>query len=232
MRQEDESVVRTLPIFEDMRDENVSFLLTASYLQGFPAKMELIQQGNRADFLHVILEGHVEAFSKHGDRETTVSVLGPGDCFILAAVFLDQVYLKSARTLSPSRLLLLPADSVRQAFGRDPAFANRIATELARGYRSLVKEINNLKLRTSLERLANWILLQASGSSPETSFTFPFDKKTLAAKLGVTPEVLSRNFVSLISYGVTVRGKSVIVRNRAILEEFAKPTPLIDDASI
>jgi CRP/FNR family transcriptional activator FtrB len=103
---------------------------------------------------------------------------------------------------------------------------------LARGYRSLVKEINNLKLRTSLERLANWILLQASGSSPETSFTFPFDKKTLAAKLGVTPEVLSRNFVSLISYGVSVRGKSVIVRNRAILEEFAKPTPLIDDASI
>jgi len=161
MRQEDESVVRTLPIFEDMRDENVSFLLTASYLQGFPAKMELIQQGNRADFLHVILEGHVEAFSKHGDRETTVSVLGPGDCFILAAVFLDQVYLKSARTLSPSRLLLLPADSVRRAFGRDPAFANRIATELARGYRSLVKEINNLKLRTSLERLANW-------SSPST----------------------------------------------------------------
>jgi CRP/FNR family transcriptional activator FtrB len=107
-----------------------------------------------------------------------------------------------------------------------------MATELARGYRSLVKELNNLKLRTSLERLANWILHQAPGSGPTASFTFPFDKKTLAAKLGVNPEVLSRNFASLIPYGVTISGKLIVVRDRGLLESFARPTPLIDDPSV
>jgi len=59
------------------------------------------------------------------------------------------------------------------------------------------------------------------------NFAFPFDKKTLAAKLGVTLEVLSRNFVSLVPYGVILNGKSVIVKARSLLENFARPSPLI-----
>lgn len=229
MRAEDELAAAALPIFEGLTENSVRDLLHGAYLQRFPSHIELISQGQRADFLHVVLEGQIEVFSHHRDRETTVSILGPGQCFILAAVFLDQVYLKSARTLSPARLLLLPASAVREVFGSDPVFARRVAAEMARGYRSLVKEVSNLKLRTSLERLANWILRQAPGTGPTASFTFPFDKKTLAAKLGVTPEVLSRNFASLVPYGVTISGKSVIVKDRTVLENLAKPSVLIDD---
>ncbi len=187
MRVEDESVAAALPFFEGLAGKSVRDLLSGAYLQRFPPHVELVEQGQRADFLHVVIEGQIEVFARHRDRETTVSILGPGHCFILAAVFLDQVYLKSARTISPARLLLLPAAAVRATFGSDPVFAHRIATEMANGYRSLVKEVSNLKLRTSLERLANWILRQTPGSGPTSSFTFPFDKKTLAAKLGVTP---------------------------------------------
>jgi CRP/FNR family transcriptional activator FtrB len=229
MRVEDESVAAALPFFEGLAGKSVRDLLSGAYLQRFPPHVELVEQGQRADFLHVVIEGQIEVFARHRDRETTVSILGPGHCFILAAVFLDQVYLKSARTISPARLLLLPAAAVRATFGSDPVFAHRIATEMANGYRSLVKEVSNLKLRTSLERLANWILRQTPGSGPTSSFTFPFDKKTLAAKLGVTPEVLSRNFASLIPYGVTINGKSVVVKDRAVLETLAKPSPLIDE---
>lgn len=229
MRAEDESAAEALPVFAGLAAESVAALLKGAYVQRFPPHVELIEQGQRADFLHVVMEGQVEVFSCYRDRETTVDILGPGHCFILAAVFLDEVYLKSARSLSPARLLLLPAAAVRNVFASDPVFAHRLAVELARGYRSLVKEVNNLKLRTSLERLANWILRHAPGSGPTLSFTFPFDKKTLAAKLGVTPEVLSRNFVSLVPYGVTITGKSVVVKDRTLLENFAKPTPLIDD---
>jgi CRP/FNR family transcriptional regulator, transcriptional activator FtrB len=229
MRADDEVEVAALPFFAGLAPESVRLLLTGAYLQRFPSRIELIQQGDPADFLHVVLEGQIEVYAGHQGRETTISILGPGDSFIVAAVFLDKVYLKSARTISPARLLLLPATAVRGVFNSDPAFTRRMATELAKGYRLLVKELNNLKLRTSLERLANWILRQAPGSSPAASFTFPFDKRTLAAKLGITPEVLSRNFASLTPYGVTISGKSVIVRDRDVLEKFAKPSPLIDD---
>lgn len=228
MRIEDESLAAGLPFLRGVADHCVKELLKGAYLQRFPAHVELLTQGQPADFLHIVVEGQVEIFAEYRGRHTTINILGPGECFILAAVFLDKVYLKSARALTPVRLLLLPAAAVRTVFASDPVFAHRLGAELARGYRTLVKEVTNLKLRTSLERLANWILLQSNENGPAASFAFPFDKKTLAAKLGVTPEVLSRNFASLVPYGVIVNGKSVIVKDRSLLENFAKPSPLID----
>jgi CRP/FNR family transcriptional regulator, transcriptional activator FtrB len=231
MRSDDESVAAKLPLLAGLPKEHLGQLLKGAYLQRFPAHVELIRQGDPADFLHVVVDGQVEVYSHYRDRETTVAVIGPGDCFILAAVFLDRLYLKSARSLTPARLLLLPASAVREVFELDSGFARRLTAELALAYRSLVKELNNQKLRSSLERLANWIVLQDEASGRTGCFTLPFDKKVLAAKLGMAPEVLSRSFAALISYGIAVEGKSITLRDPVALRKFAKPSPLIDDAA-
>ena len=42
---------------------------------------------------------------------------------------------------------------------------------------------------------------------------------------------LSRAFKGLQPYGVTVEGTRVTIDNQAEIERFAKPNPLIDDAS-
>src|SRR5690606_4451175 len=123
-------------------------LLRCSFLQRFPAHVELAREGEQADFLHVVVDGQVEIFSSYRNRETTISVLGPGHSFIVAAVILDRIYLKSARALSTTRVLLVPATIVRQVFGIDAAFARTLAKELAFAYRSLVKELKNEKLRS------------------------------------------------------------------------------------
>ena len=229
MRAEDESLAAALPFFRGLDENSVKRLLENAYLQRFPAHVDLIRQGEHPDFLHVVADGQVEVFSRHGDRETTVSVLGEGSSFILAAVFLDRPYLKSARSIGPVRLLLIPAAEVRAVFRTDPAFAANCAAELARCYRSMVKEVSNLKLRSSLERLANWLLQQTRAGGRDSGFNIPFDKKTLAAKLGIAPEVLSRNFAALAAHGVTISGRSVKVTDLALLEEFARPNAAIDD---
>ena len=229
MRAEDQRVAAALPFFQGVQDSSIVRLLENAYLQRFPAHVDLIQQGEHPDFLHVVAEGRVEVFSRYRDRETTVDVLEPGASFILAAVFLDKAYLKSARSITPVRLLLIPAAQVRAVFRADPDFAGNCAAELAHGYRGLVKEISNIKLRSSLERLANWLLVQAGREPQSADFIIPFDKKTLAAKLGIAPEVLSRNFAALARHGVTVSGKSVKATDRVRLEALAQPSALIDD---
>ena len=87
--------------------------------------------------LHIVVEGSVELFGTHDHRETTIDVLRPVTTFILAAVIRDAVYLKSARTLAPARFLMIPAQTVRDVFGRDAAFARAIVGELAERYRSV-----------------------------------------------------------------------------------------------
>lgn len=229
MRPEDERYAAALPYFHGLAEASVKQLLDGAQLQRFPIQTELIRQGERPEFLHVVVEGRVEVFSRHHERETTIDVFAEGECFILAAVFLDRAYLKSARAISPVRLLLIPGAAVRSVFAEDPVFAQKCASKLAYGYRSLVKEVNNLKLRSSLERLANWLLHHARRDTTSARFLIPFDKKTLAAKLGIAPEVLSRNFAALVAHGVKISGKSVEVTDLAGLEAFARPSPTIDD---
>ena len=56
----------------------------------------------------------------------------------------------------------------------------------------------------------------------------PHDKRTLASRLGMTPENLSRNLANLGAHGVTGSGREIMIADREALRRWAKPNPLID----
>jgi len=229
MRETEISELAQHKVFVGCRHETVQLLLQGAYLQKFPARLELAREGDRAEFLHVVIDGLVEIFASYLDRETTLEVIGPPNTFIVASVVLDRINLKSARVLEPARILLIPAGAVRKAMVEDGAFATTIAAELASSDRSNVRELKNQKLRSSLERLAAWIVLRDRASGDTHRFTMPFEKKVLAAQVGIVPEALSRSFATLAKYHVVVTGAEVEVLEPEALERLAKLDPLIDD---
>jgi len=232
MRSQDLEEMRRIPFFRNVEAGQLDAMLRGAFLQRFPAHVELIQTGEPADFLHVVVEGTVEMFSGHRDRETTLGVSGPGDSFILAAVLFDRPYLQSARALVSSRILMMPADAVRQAFAADAGFARAVAENLALAYRGVIKELKNQKLRSGLERLANWLLTHDAENGSLGHFDLPFDKKVLAGRLGMAPEVLSRSFAALGAYNVVVQGPSVVIRDVTALRKLAQPCATIDGNSV
>jgi CRP/FNR family transcriptional activator FtrB len=117
---------------------------------------------------------------------------------------------------------------VRDVFSRDAAFARAIVNELALRYRDMVRALKDHKLRTSAERLANWILETDRVQGGSGRIVLPHDKRTLAARLGMTPENLSRSFANLAAHGVTGSGREIVITDRAALQGWAKPDPLID----
>ena len=123
-----------------------------------PPQIDLIAEGEPSDFLHVVIAGSVELYSGWNGRETSLATVRPVSTFILAATIRNAPYLMSARTLEKSRIALIPSQDVRAVFDLDGNFARAIVTELAQCYRSVVKTTKDLKLRTSLERLANYLL--------------------------------------------------------------------------
>jgi CRP/FNR family transcriptional activator FtrB len=228
MRIAELELIRELPLFHDIAPDNFDKLTEAALLQRFPARVELIHEGALPDFLHVVVEGSIELYAQHNDRETTLDILGPLTTFILAAVIRDEPYLKSARTLSEARILMIPANALRVAFSRDSAFARAIVNELATRYRSIVRALKNEKQRTSCERLANWILKTDARQGRTGNVAFEYDKRTLASLLGMTPENLSRSFSQLKKHGIRSANRGVVIEDRSALEQFSRPTPLID----
>jgi CRP/FNR family transcriptional activator FtrB len=228
MRPHELPEVRHLALFRDMAQSNFDTLMQSAYAQTFPASLDLIRQGDPADFLHVVLEGTVELYAQWGGRECTMAVVRPVGTFILAACIRDAPYLMSARTLDRARIILVPASDLRAVFRRDPEFAVSVIHELAGCYRAVVRHAKGLKLRTSRERIASYLLRQSVLAGGVASYTLPVEKRLLASYLGMTPENLSRALKSLEEDGVKVDGSRVIITDRARLTELARPDRLID----
>ncbi|MEC9367912.1 MAG: helix-turn-helix domain-containing protein, partial [Pseudomonadota bacterium] len=115
-------------------------------------------------------------------------------------------------------------------YGRiDSAFARSVVLELGGRYRGKVKSLKNQKLRSSVERLANYLLQQLQSQSDDEKLVLPMEKRALASLLGMTPENLSRAFNTLGPYGVQVEGAVVRPTKPRDLRTLAKPNALIDD---
>ena len=190
LRAHEMALLKSLPLFSEMKPENLDTLFKTALLQQFPAQVTLIREGGSADFLHVLLDGLVEIFTEQDGEEWGISLINPISTFILAAVVSDQPYLNSARTLSDSRVLLIPSQNVRTVFEQDIAFARIVARELALAYRSTVKKLKGYMARSIVQRLANWILAEAKRDSSQATIVVPFDRGTLASHIGTTRENL------------------------------------------
>ena len=229
MRDSDIPAIRSLELFREMSDESFSELVRGAYVQNFPPNMELIVEGDPCDFLHIVVDGSVELFANWNERETAMTILREGATFILAAAIRDAPNLMSARTLERSRVIMLPAEDVRDVFQKDHDFARAIVQELAYCYRGVIKGVKGLKLRTSIERLANYLLKLQKKMGGSDKFELTVEKRRLASILGMTPENLSRAIKALRPYGVLIDGQIVEITKSGDLKGLAKPTPLIDD---
>ena len=217
-------------MFANVRPDTFRQLTAGAHLQYFPTGTLLLLEGDPVDFLYVLLEGQVELHGTWNDRETVLAVLRPVSSFILAAAVLDADALMSARTLARSEILMIPGDAIRKAMVDDVQFGAAVSRDLAGGFRTMVRAVKNQKLRSGVERLANYlVMLRAGEPGVGNTVVLRHEKRVLASLLGMTPENLSRAFASLRKYGVSVNGSVVAIGNAAALTALAKPDPLIDN---
>jgi CRP/FNR family transcriptional activator FtrB len=228
MTPDDLAEVRQLPLFAALPPSGFSELMQGAQALHVAAGEELIRQGGRAEFLHVVVEGRVELFAQWQGRSTTMAVVHPVGTFILAACVRDLPYLMSARALVPSRVLLVPAADLRAVLRRDPEFAMTILGELAGAFRYMARHAKNLKLRTARERVACYLLSQSQMVGGEERFVLQVEKRRVASYLGMTPEHLSRALKSLEKQGIEVQGQTVTITERDRLMAACPPDLLID----
>ncbi|MBS0254640.1 MAG: cyclic nucleotide-binding domain-containing protein [Proteobacteria bacterium] len=228
MRPGERPEIASLPLFRDMQDEQRDRIFSGSFLQVFPPQLTLFEQGQRPDFLHVLVDGLVELYASGAGRDTTMRVVEPVSSFILAAVVTDMPYLMSARTLTSSRILLVPAAKIREVVRHDHAFMDATMRELAMAYRDMVRALTDMKLRQSAERLGNLLLQQEQRQGGTGTVKLRAEKRLLASLLGMTPENLSRAFGVLAAHGVRTDGANVTLADREALEALVRPDAISD----
>ncbi len=220
----DKDEIDALPLFSGVGRAALSRLLQFSTIQRYPSGTLLFEQGDQPDKLHVVVSGTVEIFSSGGGREWGVMLLNAGDIFMPGAVLFNEPYTTSARTLGFCRMLLLDADRVRMEAATSVALAMQLSRAMAGQFRVALRQVLDLKSRTAAQRLGSF-LLKVADSSDCAAPELPMRKRNLAARIGMTPETLSRTLQVLADNGLVVRGRQIIVRDRARIEAFCGPDP-------
>ncbi len=219
MRSEDRALLKSTPLFADLPANAIDRLTYTAFVQNLPAGAVLFQQGDRPEFLYILLSGRVALTGKSAESdEAVVEFFRRGDIFIAPAVILDLPYLMSTRVLQDARILMIPAEHFRDVLGRDPALNAALVKELARHWRLLVRQIKDLKLRNAPQRLAAYLLDLSGGRGGNVEL--PEERRLMAGRLGMTPESLSRAFAQLAGEGVSGRGRRVAIADAAHLRAY------------
>jgi CRP/FNR family transcriptional activator FtrB len=218
-----------LPIFRALPASKRKELLRNAIQHSVAPGTVLFEQGEVPNFQIVVMSGVVRLFGRSMEgREVLIEVVRAPDLVIPAAVVTGEPYLMQARVPEPSRFLLINAATFREAVASDPMLAHAVIDSLAQQFRRMVRQIKNLKLRPSTQRVGCYVLaLSARQGTPDRA-VLPYEKNLIASELGMTRECFSRALSSLEKSGIRVEGQTIKIADGSRLAAECTLDPLID----
>jgi CRP/FNR family transcriptional activator FtrB len=217
--------LRLTPLLRDLPDAIMDQLATISKVMHVPEGTEICRQGDAADQLFIVLDGQLAGSSSSANGSSAVvEVIRSGETLGLATVLARLPRLIGVRTVTASRLLVVEAQGLLDLIEQEPSLVTALLRAQANEFNSLVRQVCDLKLRTTAQRLGCYLLsLTNEGQANATALRLPFDKRLLAARLGCRQENLSRAFAALRGFGVETHGARVILHDIAKLKAYSEP---------
>lgn len=220
-----ESVLGTCPGLHTLEKELSAQLAGISRVVEVASNAVLSRQGTAPEALRYLLDGQVALTQTASDGSNAViDVVHPVSSLSLASVVADQPHMMTAQAVKPSRLLEIPAAPLRGLIGTRPRLAVTMLQGLSVDVEAATRQVLDLKLRNSAQRLGCYLLSLVEGEAEEpVALRLPYQKRLLAARLGCRYENLSRAFAVLRDFGVETHGARVILHDMQRLSDFASP---------
>ena len=218
-----EAFLANLPMFSEMSAEEVRRIAGATLPQYFEKGQAVVQTGDPCTGFHVVVYGQVKlGFTSPQGIEKVVEIVRPGQTFGEALMFLEKPYLVFAQALSDTMLLHVAKHAVFEELARDPGFARRMLSGLARRLHGLVRDVEAYTLRSGQERIIGYLLAdvpeeRASGAA---AVHLSAGKSVVASRLNMTPEHFSRILHDLADAGlIEIHAREVRIPDLARLRE-------------
>lgn len=219
----DSSILKSTALFGGMAAEEALTLIGNQSPRSYEKGALLFRQGDPATAFFVVLDGWVKLYRITPDGlEVVLNVFTTGETFAEAAMFLGGRYPANAETVSQARLLRIEAAAFRARIHERPELALSMLASASRQLKSLIGQIEQIKVRSAPQRIAGFIMgLAHTSEGGPIAIEFPFEKNLLASRLGMKPESFSRALAKLAAHGVTVHKETVTIADPGKLRQFA-----------
>lgn len=198
------------PLFAGLSGDEAGLLLSGASVESHPDGDLLFVRGEAAQGFFILLDGHVELFIEETGRNAVLDVAKRPAILGEAALFGDGRHPHSARVVGYAKLVAVPRAPFLSVLDQRFDLAQRMLGSMSVRLRGLVGQISELKLKSTAQRLAGFLLGLTRKAEGAATVRFPYDKRLAAEALGMTAESLSRALSRLAPLGVESRAENLV----------------------
>jgi CRP-like cAMP-binding protein len=221
VQHEDYVVVRETALFSGLTEPLIRQVLSQAIVRDYQRGETLFRQGEPADAFFVVISGWVKIYRlTRSGEEAIVGVFNRGQSFAEAAAFIQGRYPASGETVAESRLLRASTHKLVSCVQEYPEIGFAMLASTSRHLHSLVQQIEQLKARTSAQRVAEFLTTLCPVREGPCTVGLPYDKALIAGRLGMKPESLSRAFSRLRLFGLRIDHDTAAIADVAVLRRF------------
>ncbi len=212
------------PLFSGLPESSADELAAASRLLELPPRHYLFRAGEPIREAHLLVSGSVRrSTTLAGGRKKVIELAQAPQLLAPGEIFGGPRYASSCEVIASSVALAIDLRRLRALLARDLDLAGRIVQALADRLCAVEFDVTGHHYSlTGTQRLLDYLLELAgepTGLAGETTVVLKASKTLIAARIGMTPESLSRNLRQLSDSGViVVEGRKVHIQNAALLD--------------
>ena len=206
--------LRDLPLFANIDEETLSVLTLEAKVETCESGTTIFRQGDQITSIVVVIKGFVKLLRiAPGGDETLIAIRATGETIVEPVMGPEETCGVSAETIGPTTIVKVPVARFARLARESTALGAAVAQDATRRIAALVSEIEALKSQNADLRLANFILSLCPSGEEQCRFRLPYDKRLIAALLGVKQETLSRAFAKLRDHGVRTETRDIVVES-------------------
>jgi CRP-like cAMP-binding protein len=220
-----QSFLANLPLFRELEPAELDRLAAGTREVHLARGETLFRRGDPCEGFHAVVYGQIKlAFTSPGGAEKVVEIMGPGQSFGEAVMFMEKPYPVYTQALSDSMLLHVAQATVFAEIDHYPGFARRMIAGLSRRLHNVITDLEAHTLLSGTQRVIGYLLRdepQSSASGQPVEVALPTSKTVIASRLNLTPEHFSRILHDLSEAGlIRVEGRSIVLLDADALRRY------------
>lgn len=219
----DHEILARLPLFMNLTPDMRGGLLADAWVQSFARNTILFMQDEPASRFYAVLDGWVRLYrTTEEGGESVINVFTAGDSFAECAICPDTVYPVNASVIEDSRILVIPSKTFSRQLLEHKEYTLNILAAMSCHLHLLVRQVEQLMLRSSTERVADFLVKLCPNDVPAATIQLPLEKALIAGRLGMQPETLSRSLTKLRRIGIESKGREVCIPDIQALKQLSR----------
>lgn len=189
-----QELFNSIPVFNSFPQQKIDQLLSRTLDIDLKESQMVFSSGSKATNFYIVVAGATKLYrlSSNGN-EKVIDIANPSDVIGLPSLFLQEpAYNYWCQSVTDTQLLAIDRNCFLQTIADSPNILINLLGVLSSQVQDNINEIDSICLKSAGTRFADYLIANAKEEDDTRAVHLRASKHTLASRLSITPETLSR----------------------------------------